>query len=262
MPNESKDLIERLVRVAKQYERDLQAGIGTHGSHEKYVLAVTDYNQIPYGILLVGLYLFIFIFALSALILMAIKEYLQDVIGVSDLALIQERVEEAQFRFSPWTTLAVAMVLFPTMAWLLSVPVTVEKSKIGTLYPIAATIVALVALVCLSVYRDALAKYRTAQKIVLWSAVLGIVFFFAFVTVRVRYLDVMSETESVDRETKTATKISKARGLVLVQRVREIRPGTDEKERATEEYGDPFDLVNLFFYSMTVSAFTLVFGAA
>lgn len=55
----------------------------------KGILATTDSNNLIYGSRLMLLYVGIFLTAETAFILMAIKEYLQDLVGLSDLELIK-----------------------------------------------------------------------------------------------------------------------------------------------------------------------------
>jgi hypothetical protein len=57
----------------------------------KGILANTDLNEIPYGSRLMILYVGIFLTAETAFILMAIKEYLQDLVGLTDVDLIKIR---------------------------------------------------------------------------------------------------------------------------------------------------------------------------
>jgi hypothetical protein len=52
------------------------------------VLKQTDYMDIPYSIGLVVSYLGIFLSAEAAFVLMAIKEYLQDLLGLTETQLI------------------------------------------------------------------------------------------------------------------------------------------------------------------------------
>lgn len=60
------------------------------GSTEK-VLQMTDYMDIPGALGLVACYLGIFVAAEAAFVLMAIKEYLQDLLGLTDRELIADR---------------------------------------------------------------------------------------------------------------------------------------------------------------------------
>lgn len=52
------------------------------------LLAKIDYREIPSGQTLIALYLGMFIFAESAFVLMALREYLQDVLGLDERSLI------------------------------------------------------------------------------------------------------------------------------------------------------------------------------
>jgi hypothetical protein len=52
------------------------------------LLAKIDYREIPAGQMLIALYLGMFVFAESAFVLMALREYLQDVLGLDERSLI------------------------------------------------------------------------------------------------------------------------------------------------------------------------------
>ncbi|HEX8711304.1 MAG TPA: hypothetical protein VF730_05475 [Terracidiphilus sp.] len=52
------------------------------------LLAKIDYREIPAGQTLIGLYLGMFVFAESAFVLMALREYLQDILGLDEHSLI------------------------------------------------------------------------------------------------------------------------------------------------------------------------------
>jgi len=60
-----------------------------YGGYDRYYLATQSQNAIPYGNSLMALYLAMFICAECAFILMAIKEYLQDLLGITELDLIK-----------------------------------------------------------------------------------------------------------------------------------------------------------------------------
>ena len=64
---------------------------GEHKTYTDCVLKTTDQSEIPYRWNLMILYLGIFLTAESAFILMALKEYLQDLIGISELELLGTR---------------------------------------------------------------------------------------------------------------------------------------------------------------------------
>jgi hypothetical protein len=55
----------------------------------EWILNKSELWQIPYGTGLLALYLGIFVFAESAFIVMAIKEYLQDLVRLSEIDLIR-----------------------------------------------------------------------------------------------------------------------------------------------------------------------------
>lgn len=52
------------------------------------LLAKIDYREIPDGQMLIALYLGMFVFAESAFVLMALREYLQDILGLDERTLI------------------------------------------------------------------------------------------------------------------------------------------------------------------------------
>jgi hypothetical protein len=70
------------------YDRELASLGGPDTRSTSEVLADTDLTGVPHGALLVVLYLFVFVFAEGAFILMALREYLQDVLGVTDKQII------------------------------------------------------------------------------------------------------------------------------------------------------------------------------
>lgn len=61
----------------------------------KYILEHTDLNDIKYSSRLMILYIAIFLMAEAAFIMMAIKEYLQDLVGLTEMDLIRGRQPEA-----------------------------------------------------------------------------------------------------------------------------------------------------------------------
>ena len=56
------------------------------------LLAKVDANEIPHGLALCGFYLGIFLSAEAAFVLMAIREYLQDVLRINERELLQGRI--------------------------------------------------------------------------------------------------------------------------------------------------------------------------
>lgn len=74
--------------IRKLVEQELASLGGPDTRSTSEVLADTDLTRIPHGALLVVLYLFVFVFAEGAFILMALREYLQDVLGVTDKQII------------------------------------------------------------------------------------------------------------------------------------------------------------------------------
>jgi hypothetical protein len=79
---------------AVQYELERLGGPDGRTSSE--VLAQTDLTRIPRSETLIALYVLMFLFAEGAFILMALREYLQDIIGVTDKQLIN--IEAADVR--------------------------------------------------------------------------------------------------------------------------------------------------------------------
>jgi hypothetical protein len=75
------------IRTAIEKELEVLGGPDTRTTSE--VLADTDLPRIPFGGFLVVLYLLTFLFAEGAFILMALREYLQDILGVTDNRLIE-----------------------------------------------------------------------------------------------------------------------------------------------------------------------------
>jgi hypothetical protein len=58
-------------------------------SYYNYLLLRAHENNIKYNLLLIAIYLMIFIFAEAAFVMMAIKEYLQDLLGLSEMDVIR-----------------------------------------------------------------------------------------------------------------------------------------------------------------------------
>jgi hypothetical protein len=79
-----------IVTTAKEaYEKELEALGGPDLRSTPEILADTDLIGVPYGEMLIVLYLLTFLFAEGAFILMAMREYLQDILGLSDKQLIE-----------------------------------------------------------------------------------------------------------------------------------------------------------------------------
>ncbi|WP_422358882.1 hypothetical protein [Reichenbachiella sp.] len=58
-------------------------------------LTFTEMDKIPYGTLLITYYISFFILAEGAFVFMAIKEYLQDLLGLSEVDLIEGKKVES-----------------------------------------------------------------------------------------------------------------------------------------------------------------------
>lgn len=82
------EVMRRLELNLEKEEKKIALGIEKYGSWDKYMLATTSQDQVPYGVLLLVFYLGTFLLSESAFILMAIREYMQDVIGISERELI------------------------------------------------------------------------------------------------------------------------------------------------------------------------------
>lgn len=77
--------------IAYHIELDNSLGlIAAHGVHQstEVLLEKIDYREIPLAETLVALYLGMFVFAESALVLMAMREYLQEILGLEEQQLI------------------------------------------------------------------------------------------------------------------------------------------------------------------------------
>ncbi|MGB6743645.1 MAG: hypothetical protein WBE38_08300 [Terracidiphilus sp.] len=75
------------------YHIELDASLATIAAHgvlqpTQVLLANVDYREIPLAETLVALYLGMFVFAESAFVLMAMREYLQEILGLEELQLI------------------------------------------------------------------------------------------------------------------------------------------------------------------------------
>lgn len=57
--------------------------------NSEFILNKTDQNSIPYDLPIIATYIAVFVAAETAFILMALKEYLQDLIGIEEIELIQ-----------------------------------------------------------------------------------------------------------------------------------------------------------------------------
>lgn len=77
--------IEQTVRELQ----DIQLLRGVAGATTQDILNGTDYMEIPHAFRLLSIYLGFFLTAEAAFILMALREYLQDVLGIDDAALIR-----------------------------------------------------------------------------------------------------------------------------------------------------------------------------
>jgi hypothetical protein len=64
-----------------------------------------DATEIPYAVPLAACYLGIFIFAESAFVLMAIREYLQDLLQLDEIALLHGNADISQPRTKPQPSL-------------------------------------------------------------------------------------------------------------------------------------------------------------
>ncbi len=69
------------------------------------LLDKVDATEIPYAVPLAACYLGIFIFAESAFVLMAIREYLQDLLQLDEIALLHGTADISQPRTKPQPSL-------------------------------------------------------------------------------------------------------------------------------------------------------------
>ena len=72
--------------------------LGLSSISTEKLLEQVDVTQIPYGVELAACYLGIFIFAELAFVLMAIREYLQDVLRLDEVALMRGKAQEHETR--------------------------------------------------------------------------------------------------------------------------------------------------------------------
>ena len=77
------------------YHSELDASLSLIAAHgvlapTQTLLAQIDYREIPLAEQLIALYLGMFVFAESALVLMAMREYLQEILGLEEQELIDE----------------------------------------------------------------------------------------------------------------------------------------------------------------------------
>jgi len=88
-----------LDNLTKLYQLGIEENkrIKEYGSFEKYILNTTVLSWIHSGLWLMLLYLLIFITAESAFVLMAMKEYLQNTLHISDLAVLTGSVSKKDF---------------------------------------------------------------------------------------------------------------------------------------------------------------------
>lgn len=78
------------IEASKRFREEiLPERAAKYGGYDRYYLATQSQNYIPYGTSLMALYLSMFICAECAFILMAIKEYLQDLLGITEHDLIK-----------------------------------------------------------------------------------------------------------------------------------------------------------------------------
>jgi hypothetical protein len=80
--------------------------VGFSSFSTKDLLEQVDATQIPYAVELAACYLGIFIFAELAFVLMAIREYLQDVLRLDEVALLRGKAQVRETAEEPVTTVA------------------------------------------------------------------------------------------------------------------------------------------------------------
>ena len=168
--------------------------------------------------------------------------------------------EALSFLKSLWGALAATAVLFPGAAALLQLPITVEHSKIATLYPVIGGVLAAFSLLFATVYRDKFASLESARKWALSAFTIGLLAFFSFVSVRVYFLDVKSETSFLDMQGRQVTTISKNSGVIM-ETTKDREGELTEVPDLIVERGDPWDLLALVFFSTTFASLTFAFSA-
>lgn len=167
-----------------------------------------------------------------------------------------------KFLTSLWGLLASAAVLFPGAAALLKIPIAVENSQIKQLYVAIGTIIAAFSLLLLISYRDTLGNLSRARIVALVSALLALLTLFGFLGMRIFVLDVRTTAE-----TAVGGKFlyeAKDRGIILKETGRRIIEDENSYRRETEskeQRGDPWDLLALFLFTITLSSLTVAFGS-
>ncbi|RIJ06227.1 hypothetical protein DXK93_00190 [Achromobacter sp. K91] len=158
------------------------------------------------------------------------------------------------FLSSLWGLLAVAALAFPGATALLKVPIAVDNSTIAPLYPVIGTIVSAFATLFLVAYKQDLGSLLFARKLAIWGMAVGLVCFFAFVSVRLFLLDV-SSAEIRQHELGQEVRTNRAKGRIQTQITH--RDGT----QSVESRGDPFDVLGLFLFAGTFASLTFGFTA-
>jgi hypothetical protein len=162
-----------------------------------------------------------------------------------------------------WGALAVAAILFPGAATLLKLPLAVENSVIDFLYPVTPMLIATFSLLFLTAYKSELRCIKTARKLSVRSMGLGILGLFAFLFVRVEYLDINTRKQYHEDSTGFEYRESRSKGIIQVERVKTSVTNNNvvEEEKYNYMYGDPIDILALFIFTMTFTAFTIAFGS-
>ncbi len=163
-----------------------------------------------------------------------------------------------------WGLLGAAAVLFPGASALLKIPVATEESRIAALYPIIGTTISAFGILLLITYRERLLDLKFARKLGIVSMAVALSCFFAFLSVRVVYLDVETHRlVSSDLEKNIEVWVSKNKGLLLEEH-RELGGQTSERDRRTlyqSLRGDPLDILALLMFTGTFASLGFAFTA-
>jgi hypothetical protein len=85
-----------ILRQSVDGARDVLVARGVNAVSMADVLKQTDYIDAPHAFVLIALYLGLFVFAEAAFVLMAVREYLQDELTLSDAGLFERREADSE----------------------------------------------------------------------------------------------------------------------------------------------------------------------
>ncbi|WLI10346.1 MULTISPECIES: hypothetical protein [Pseudomonas] len=164
------------------------------------------------------------------------------------------------FLTSLWGILTAAAVLFPGAAAILKLPIAVENSQIGALYPTFGSIIAAFSLLFLTAYQDKLSSLTLARNISTMAATLAIISLFTFVGIRIFALDIDYERRTIDTERNLLVQEGKIRGLILYSE-KIYTPTALAPSETQSKRGDPWDLACLASFILMFSSLTVAFGS-